>query len=72
MGLFLAGFGLKEKPWRIYGLIILLMTLAKIFLVDLRQLSTLYYILSLIVLGVALLFVSYIYTKHKDKIKKLI
>lgn len=72
MMLFLAGFGLKEKPWRIYGLIILLMTLAKIFLVDLRQLGTIYYIASLIVLGIALLFVSYIYTKHKDKIKKLI
>lgn len=71
MLLLLAGFGLKDKEWRIFGLVILLMTLAKAFLVDLRQLSTLYYILSLIVLGIALLFVSYLYTKHKDKIKKL-
>ena len=70
--LFLVGIGFKEKQWRIYGLLTLLLTLAKAFLVDLRQLSTLYYILSLIALGVALLFVSYIYTKHKDKIKKLI
>jgi hypothetical protein len=70
--LFLAGFGLKEKNWRIYGLIVLLLTLLKAFLIDLRQLSTLYYILSLIALGLALLFVSFIYTKYKDKIKKLI
>ena len=70
--LFLFGFALKEKHWRIYGLVILLVTLAKAFLVDLRQLSTLYYILSLIGLGITLLFVSYIYTKHKDKIRKLI
>lgn len=71
MALLLAGFALKDKQWRMYGLVILLMTLAKAFLVDLRQLSTLYYILSLIVLGLALLFVSYLYTKHKEKIKKL-
>ncbi len=70
--LFLSGIFVKEKQWRIYGLLVLLCTLAKAFLVDLRQLSTIYYILSLIALGLALLFVSYIYTKHKDKIKKLI
>ncbi len=70
--LFLAGIYIKEKQWRIYGLLVLLCTLAKAFLIDLRQLSTIYYILSLIALGLALLFVSYIYTKHKDKIKKLI
>ena len=72
MLLFLLGFGIKEKYWRIFGLAILLLTLCKAFLIDLRQLSTLYYILCLIGLGLALLFVSYIYTKHKDKIKKLI
>jgi Predicted membrane protein (DUF2339). len=72
MLLFLLGFGIKEKYWRIFGLAILLITLAKAFLIDLRQLSTLYYILCLIGLGLALLFVSYVYTKHKDKIKKLI
>ena len=72
MLLFLFGFGIKEKYWRMFGLVILLVTLAKAFLIDLRQLSTLYYILCLIGLGLALLFVSYIYTKHKDKIKKLI
>ncbi len=70
--LFLPGIFIKEKQWRIYGLLVLLFTLAKAFLVDLRQLSTIHYILSLIALGLALLFVSYIYTKHKDKIKKLI
>ncbi|MFH0772472.1 MAG: DUF2339 domain-containing protein [Candidatus Omnitrophota bacterium] len=70
--LFLFGFGLKEKYWRMFGLIILLFTLLKAFLVDMRQIGTLYYILSLIILGITLLFVSYMYTKHRDKIKKLI
>lgn len=70
--LFLAGFLLKEKNWRMFGLIVLLITLCKTFLVDLRQLETLYYILSVISLGVVLLFVSYVYTKHKDKIKKFV
>lgn len=72
MLLFLLGFGIKEKYWRMFGLAILLLTLGKAFLVDLRQLSTIYYILCLIGLGLALLFVSYIYTKNKDKFKKLI
>lgn len=70
--LFLLGFGIKEKAWRLYGLIILLAVLAKAFLIDLRQLSALNYILSLIVLGITLIFVSYVYTKNKDKLKKLI
>jgi len=70
--LLLSGLGIKERSWRVYGLIVLLLTLLKTFLVDLRNLGTLYYILSLIVLGLALLFVSFIYTKHSDKIKKLI
>ncbi len=70
--LFLPGIFVKEKQWRIYGLLVLLCALAKAFLVDLRHLSAIHYILSLISLGLALLFVSYIYTKHKDKIKKLI
>lgn len=69
--LFLAGFGLKDKNWRIYGLIVLLLTLLKTFLIDLRQLSTIYYILSLIALGITLLFVSFIYNKYKDEIKNL-
>lgn len=72
MLLFLLGFGIKEKHWRMFGLVILLLALGKAFLIDLRQLSTLYYILCLIGLGMALLFVSYVYTKNKDKIKKLI
>lgn len=70
--LFLLGFRLGERYWRIFGLIVLLLTLGKAFLIDLRQLDTVYYILSLILLGLTLLFVSYIYTKHRDKIKQLI
>ncbi|MBF0217867.1 MAG: DUF2339 domain-containing protein, partial [Candidatus Omnitrophica bacterium] len=70
--LFLAGFYVKEKNWRLFALGILLATLAKAFLVDLRKLETIYYILSLIILGVVLLFVSYMYNKYKDKIKKII
>ena len=65
--LFLLGFGIKEKRWRMFGLAILLLTPGKAFLIDLRQLSTLYYMLCLIGLGMALLFVSYSYTKNKDE-----
>ena len=65
------GIGIFTLILGLFGLIILLATLVKAFLVDLRQLSTIHYILSLIALGLALLFVSYIYTKNRDKIKKL-
>jgi len=70
--LFLAGFMLKEKNWRLFGLLVLLFTLGKVFMVDLRKLETIYYILSLISLGMVLLFVSYIYNKHKDRIGKIL
>jgi hypothetical protein len=69
--LFLSGFIIKEKNWRFFGLLVLLATLGKVFLVDLRQLETIYYILSLIILGGLLLFVSYIYSKYKDRIGKI-
>jgi hypothetical protein len=70
--LLVLGFWLKERNWRILGLFILLLTLGKTFLIDLRKLSTIYYILSLISLGIVLLLVSFIYTKYRDTIKKLI
>jgi len=70
--LFLSGFTLKEKNWRLFGLLVLLFTLGKAFMVDLRKLETIYYILSLISLGMVLLFVSYIYNKHKDRIGKIL
>jgi hypothetical protein len=72
VGLFLAGLGVREKNWRLYGLVVLLAAVVKTFLVDLRNVGTLYYILSLIVLGILLLFVSFMYTKYKDKLKRLL
>ncbi|MDD5634416.1 MAG: DUF2339 domain-containing protein [Candidatus Omnitrophica bacterium] len=65
----IAGFLFKERYWRVSGLVVLIAALAKIFLVDLRHLETIYYILSLIGMGIILLFVSYIYTKYKSKIE---
>lgn len=64
-----AGFLIREKSWRISGLVVLTATLAKVFLVDLRKLETIYYILSLIGVGAILLFISFIYTKYKSKIE---
>jgi uncharacterized membrane protein len=70
--LFLAGFILKDKTWRLFGLIIILSTLGKVLLIDLRKLETLYYIISLICMGLLLLFISYAYNKYKDRIGKII
>jgi hypothetical protein len=70
--LFILGFVFKDKNWRTLGLVILLGTIGKAFFVDLSKLGTIYYIFSIIILGLALLFVSYIYTKHKDEIRKFI
>jgi len=70
--LFLSGFMLKEKSWRLFGQLLLLFVLLKTFLVDMPRLNVLNYILSLIALGFVLLFVSYMYTKYKDKFKNII
>jgi hypothetical protein len=67
-----AGLLLKNRSWRISGLLVILVAFIKAFVIDLRHLETIFYILAVICLGLILLAVSYIYTRHKERIKKLL
>jgi uncharacterized membrane protein len=64
------GFALRERTLRLSGLFLLLLCIAKVFFYDLRNLETVFRILSFIGLGVVLLLVSWIYTRFKDQLQK--
>jgi uncharacterized membrane protein len=51
---------------------LLLICILKLFLYDLRNLETLYRILSFMALGLILLGVSWIYTRFREKVKRLL
>jgi Predicted membrane protein (DUF2339) len=67
-----AGFPLGQRVLRLQGLALFFTCILKLFLYDLRNLETLYRILSFVALGVILLGVSWVYTRYQDQIKKLL
>jgi uncharacterized membrane protein len=60
----LIGFWKRIRPLRIAALVLLGITLAKIFLVDMKDVQAVWRILSFIALGSLLLGVSYIYSRQ--------
>lgn len=70
VALLLAGFPLRDRLLRLSGLALLLACILKLFLYDLRNLDTLYRILSFIGLGVILLSVSWLYTRFRERIRQ--
>lgn len=64
----LLGFTLNYQPLRIQGLILVGITMVKVFLYDTSSLETIYKIISYICLGCILLAASFIYTRYQDKI----
>lgn len=66
------GFLLRERILRLQGLSLLLLCILKLFFWDLRNLETLYRILSFIALGAIMLGVSWIYTRFKENLKQLL
>ncbi|MGD0667996.1 MAG: DUF2339 domain-containing protein [Bryobacteraceae bacterium] len=65
-----AGFPLRDRTLRLSGLALFLVCIGKLFFYDLRELETLYRILSFFVLGVILVGVSWIYTRFRDRIQR--
>ncbi|MGO9009977.1 MAG: DUF2339 domain-containing protein [Bryobacteraceae bacterium] len=65
-----AGFPLRDRTLRLSGLVLFLVCIGKLFFYDLRELETLYRILSFFVLGVILVTVSWIYTRFRDRIRR--
>jgi uncharacterized membrane protein len=66
------GFALRERVLRVEGLALLFACILKVFLYDLRNLETVYRILSFIALGVILLAVSWIYTRFHEHVRRLL
>jgi hypothetical protein len=65
-----AGFPLRERALRLEGLSMLLLCILKLFLYDLRNLETVYRILSFVALGLILLGVSWIYTRFRERVSR--
>jgi len=68
--LLLVGLGIfqKKKHLRIFALVLFGITLAKLFLYDISNLSTISKTIVLIILGLLLLIISFLYNKFKDDI----
>ncbi|MFW6015536.1 MAG: DUF2339 domain-containing protein [bacterium] len=69
---FIIGIYRNRRHMRIQGVIIFSIVILKVFLYDTRSLDTIYRIIAYIVLGIILLFVSFIYTKYKEELKEKI
>ena len=72
VGLLTAGFPLRDRTLRLSGLALFLVCILKLFFYDLRQLETLYRILSFIVLGLILVSVSWVYTRFRDRVQRFL
>lgn len=70
-GLMATGFKSDNSRIRFASLILFLVTLAKVVLLDMARLSTPYRIFSFIILGLVMLGASYIYYKHKNKLRSV-
>lgn len=70
LGVFAAGFALRERMYRWLGLGILAASVARVFFSDVWKLDLLYRILSFMALGIVLLVLGFIYTKYQEKIKE--
>jgi uncharacterized membrane protein len=66
------GFAFRDRWLRLQGLGLFLVCVLKLFLYDLRNLDTPYRILSFIALGLILLGVSWIYTRFREQLQKLL
>ncbi len=66
LGLIFAGIVKKKKHLRISAMILFSVTLFKLFFYDLASLSTISKTIVLVLLGILLLFASFLYNKYKD------
>lgn len=70
LGTFLFALTLGERSFRLAGLGLLLVSISKIILIDIWQLSTPDRFTTLIILGAALIAVSFLYTRFSSTIRK--
>ncbi|WP_109485939.1 DUF2339 domain-containing protein [Occallatibacter savannae] len=70
LGTFLFALAVGERSFRLAGLGLLLVSISKIVLIDIWQLSTPDRFMTLIILGAALIAVSFLYTRFSSTIRK--
>ena len=70
VAIFLFALWVGERSFRLTGLGLLLLCVAKILVVDVWRLGAQDRYLTLIVLGAALLLVSFLYTRHREAIRQ--
>jgi uncharacterized membrane protein len=68
IAILIAGFRYELSFVRKAGIVLLLLTIVKVFIIDLSDLETLYRIMSFMVLGAILMGASFLYSKYKDKL----
>jgi hypothetical protein len=64
------GFILRERTYRLLGLMILGTAVARVFLVDVWQFETIYRILSFLVLGAVLLAIGFLYNRLAETLRR--
>lgn len=64
------GFAIKQRPYRMAGLVALAFSLAHAVFHDMARVETIYRILSFIGLGVILLVLAFLYAKNREKLAK--
>jgi uncharacterized membrane protein len=72
VALLAAGFLLRDRVLRLSGLAMLAACTGKLFFWDLRNLDTLPRIVSFIVLGLLLVAVSWVYTRFRDQVRRIL
>jgi hypothetical protein len=65
-----AGFIMRERVMRIYGLLLLAVCVLKAFVYDFRELDALFRILSFVVLGLLLVGVSLVYSRFREQLRR--
>lgn len=70
--LVILGFVIRKKELRYQGIVILGITVFKVFLYDTSELEAIYRTLSFIILGLILLTASFLYNKYKEKIDDIL
>jgi uncharacterized membrane protein len=68
--IFLAGFAMRERIYRLGGMAILVWAIGRVFAVDVWQLDTLFRILSFLVLGGVLLLLGFLYNRFAEQIRR--
>ena len=62
----------RERVVRLQGLGLLLVGILKLFIYDLRNLETIYKILSFVILGLILLGAPWIYSRFREHLRELL